>query len=63
MSDADRESTTDHAGEQPYTSISLLDHDETSIKIFGPTATDPTISKPCRLTNGFSRLARQRADA
>ena len=42
MSDADREWTIEHAGEQLYDIISLLDYDETSVKMCGPTATDPT---------------------
>ena len=42
MSDADREWTIEHAGEQLYDIISLLDYDETSVKMCRPTATDPT---------------------
>ena len=42
MSDADREWTIEHAGEQLYDIISLLDYDDTRVKIWGPTATDPT---------------------
>jgi hypothetical protein len=41
MSDADREWTIEHAGEQLYDIISLLDYDETSVNMWGPTATDP----------------------
>ena len=42
MSDADREWTIEHAGQQLSDIISLLNYDETSVKIWGPTATDPT---------------------
>ena len=42
MSDADREWTIEHAGEQLYDIISSLDYEETSVKMCGPTATDPT---------------------
>ena len=42
MSDPDREWTIEHAGEQLYDIISLLDYDETSVKMWGPTAIDPT---------------------
>jgi hypothetical protein len=42
MSDADREWTIEHAGEQLYDIVILLDYDETSVKIWRPTATDPT---------------------
>jgi hypothetical protein len=35
MSDADREWTIEHAGEQLYDIIILLDYDETSVKIMG----------------------------
>ena len=70
MSDADREWTIEHAGEQLYDIISLLDYDETSVKIWGPTATDPTtveqengarLSRPSRQASEFGRLSRQRA--
>ena len=33
MSDADREWTIEHAGEQLYDIVILLDYDETSVKI------------------------------
>ena len=36
MSDADQEWTIKHAGEQLYDIISLLDYDETSVKIWRP---------------------------
>jgi hypothetical protein len=70
MSDADREWTIEHAGEQPYDIISSLDYDETKIKIWGPTAIDPTTvvrengaipSRPWRQASEFGRLSRQRA--
>jgi hypothetical protein len=70
MSDADREWTIEHAGEQLYDIICLLDYDETSVKIWGPTATDPTTveqengarpSRPARQASEFGRLSRQRA--
>lgn len=41
MSDADREWTIEHTGEQLYDILSLLDHDETSLKIRGLNATGP----------------------
>ena len=68
MSDADREWTIEHAG--LYDIISLLDYDETSVKIWGPTATDPTtveqkdgarLSRPWRPASEFGLLSRQRA--
>jgi hypothetical protein len=70
MSDADREWTIEHAGEQLYDIISLLDYDETSVKRWGPTATDPTtveqengarLSRPARQVREFGRLSRQGA--
>jgi hypothetical protein len=70
MSAADREWTIEHAGEQLYDIINLLDGDETSVKLWGPTATDPTtvehengarLSRPWRQASEFGRLARQRA--
>ena len=42
MLDADREWTIEHAGEQLYDIVILLDYDEPSVKIWRPTATDPT---------------------
>ncbi|MFZ0228786.1 MAG: hypothetical protein WA622_24575 [Mycobacterium sp.] len=42
MSDADQEWTIEHAGEQLYDIVILLDYDETRVKIWRPTATDPT---------------------
>ena len=42
MRDADREWSIKHAGQQLYDIIGLLDDDEISVKIWGPTATDPT---------------------
>jgi hypothetical protein len=54
MSDADRE-------------WSLLDYDETSVKIWGPTADNPEqengarLSRPFRQAGEFWRLSRQRA--
>jgi len=42
MFDADREWTIEHAGEQLYDIVILLDYDEPSVKIWRPTATDPT---------------------
>lgn len=42
MSDADREWTIEHAGEQLYAIVILLDYDGTSVKIWRPTATGPT---------------------
>jgi hypothetical protein len=70
MSDADREWTIEHAGEQLYEIVILLDHDETSVKIWRPTATDPTtveqengarLSRPRRQASEFGRPSRQRA--
>lgn len=70
MSAADREWTVEHAGEeQLYDIISLLDYDETSVKIWGPTATDPTtankktgarLSRPRRQASEFGRRSRRR---
>jgi hypothetical protein len=69
MSHADREWTIEHAGEQLYDIMSLLDYDETSVKIWGPTATDRTtveqengarLSRPARQASEFGRLSRQR---
>lgn len=37
MRDADREWTIEHAGEQPYDIIGLVDYDEASVTICGPT--------------------------
>jgi hypothetical protein len=65
MSDADREWTIEHAGEQLYDIVILLDYDETSVKIWRPTATDPKngarLSRPARQASEFGRLSRQRA--
>ena len=70
MSDADQEWTIKHAGEQLYDIISLLDDDDTSVKLWGPTATEPTtveqengarLSRPSRQASEFGRLSRQRA--
>ena len=70
MPDADREWTIEHAGEQLHDIISLLDYNETSVKIWGPTATDPTIveqetsarlSRPLRQASEFRWLSRQGA--
>ena len=70
MSDADREWTIEHAGEQLYDIISLLGDDETSVKIWGPAETDPTtveqengarLSRPWRQASEFGRLSCQRA--
>jgi len=70
MSDADREWTIEHAGEQLYDIVILLDYDEPSFKIWRPTATDPTTVeqekwretfKPWRQASEFGRLSRQRA--
>ncbi len=41
MSDADREWTIEHTGERLYDILSVLDDDETSVKIWGPNATGP----------------------
>jgi hypothetical protein len=70
MSDADQEWTIEHAGEQLYDIVILLDYDETRVKIWGPTATDPTtveqengagLSRPARQASEFGRPSRQRA--
>ena len=70
MFDADREWTMEHAGEQLYDIVILLDYDEASVKIGGPTATDPTtvdqengarLSRPWRQASEFGRPSRQRA--
>jgi hypothetical protein len=70
MSDADREWTIEHAAEQVYDIISLLDYDEATVKICGPTAADPTtveqdngarLSRPWRQASEFGPLSRQRA--
>ena len=49
MSDADREWTIEHAGEQLYDIISSLDYDETNLRY------------PWRQASEFERLSRQRA--
>ena len=70
MFDADREWTIEHAGEQLYDIVILLDYDEPSVKIWRPTATDPTaveqengarLSRPWRQAREFGRPSRQRA--
>ena len=70
MSDADQEWTIEHAGEQLYDIIILLDYDETSVKIWGPSATGPAtveqendarLSRPWRQASEFGRPSRQRA--
>jgi hypothetical protein len=55
MSDADREWTIEHAGEQLYDIVILLDYDETSVKIWRPTA------KPTRQPSN-KRMARDFRD-
>jgi hypothetical protein len=70
MSDADREWTIEHAGEQLYDIVILLDYDETGVEIWRPTATDPAtveqknsarLSRPWRQASEFGRPSRQRA--
>ena len=56
MSDADREWTIEHAGEQLYDIISMLDYDETSVKMCRPTR------QPSNKKNG-ARLSRPRMQA
>lgn len=63
LSAADREWTVEHAGEeQLYDIISLLDYDETSVKIWGPTATDPTTANK-RLARDFRDPEGRRANS
>ncbi len=71
MSDADREWTIEHTGEQPYDILSVLDHDETSVTIRGPNERDRPGNRRTRewrktfqtlgAGSDFGRLSRQRA--
>jgi hypothetical protein len=62
MSDADQEWTIEHAGEQLYDIIILLDYDETSVKIWRPTATDPTTVQQ-RMARDFRDPGGRRANS
>ncbi|MGC2653680.1 MAG: hypothetical protein WA317_08805 [Mycobacterium sp.] len=68
MPDTDREWTIELAGDQLYDIISLLYYEETTVKIWGPTATDPTTVEQengarllGRQASELGRLSRQRA--
>ena len=62
MSDADQEWTIEHAGEQLYDIIILLDYDETGVKIWRPTATYRQLSNK-RMARDFRDPGGRRANS
>ncbi len=58
MCDADREWTIEHAGEQPYGIIGLVDYDETSVTIWNPTRqpSDKTMTQDFRDPEAGERI-------
>jgi hypothetical protein len=71
MSDADREWTIEHAGEQLYDTSACSTTTKQASRYGDRTATDPTtveqengarLSRPWRHASEFGRLSRQRAE-